>query len=126
MVARRVFDEMLSQGLSPSVNEVGSACSLLREMTKHGCVPSSEIYHTLIHAQSKSDVNEAVRLFEEMLLMGCSLEIWTFRDVVRGLCKSCRVNEAAKLVDRMSLRDVVPDNQTYRSFDPTAVPVRGG
>ncbi|PQQ00757.1 pentatricopeptide repeat-containing protein [Prunus yedoensis var. nudiflora] len=61
-VAPNVFYDMLSRGISPNVytfgvvlkalcmvNEVDTACSLLRDMTKHGCVPNSVVYQTLIH-----------------------------------------------------------------------------
>ncbi|GLT50777.1 hypothetical protein SLA2020_242390 [Shorea laevis] len=71
------------------VNEVDAACSLLiRDMTKHGCVPNAVIYQTLKHALANSNrVNDAMKLLEEMLLMGCIPDAQTFNDVIHGLCK---------------------------------------
>ncbi|BBH00650.1 Pentatricopeptide repeat superfamily protein [Prunus dulcis] len=96
------------------VNEVDTACSLLRDMTKHGCVPNSVVYQTLIHALSKNNqVNEALRLLEEMFLMGCTPDVQTFNDIIHAFCKVNRTHEAARLVDRMLLRGFTPDDVTY-------------
>ncbi|CAN4076261.1 unnamed protein product [Withania somnifera] len=116
-VAPNVFYEMLGKGISSSVfsfsrviqalctvNEVDSACSLLRDMTKHGCVPNSVIYQILIRALPKSN-----RIF----LMGCIPDINTSNEIIHGLCRANRIHEAAKLIDRMLLRGFTPDTITY-------------
>ncbi|XP_017215359.2 pentatricopeptide repeat-containing protein At5g64320, mitochondrial-like isoform X1 [Daucus carota subsp. sativus] len=127
-VAPNIFYEMLHKGISPTVftfgvvmmkalcmvNEVDSACSLLRDMTKHGCVPNSVIYQTLIHALCKVNrINDVIRYLEEMFLMGCTPDVDTFNDVIHGLCRAKRIPEGAKLVDRMLLGGFTPSKFTY-------------
>lgn len=62
-VATNIFYDMLSEGVPPTiftfgivmkalcmVNEVDSACSLLKDATKYGCIPYSIV---IIHAPSE-------------------------------------------------------------------------
>ncbi|CAI9270229.1 unnamed protein product [Lactuca saligna] len=125
--APKLFDEMLERGIPPdvfsfaivmkahcSINEVDSACTLLRRMTKYGCAPNSKVYQTLIHALSKDNrVDKALTLLEEMIVMGCTPDLETFNDAIHALCRSNRIHEAAKLMDRMLLRGFTPNALTY-------------
>ncbi|KAE8682700.1 G-type lectin S-receptor-like serine/threonine-protein kinase RKS1-like [Hibiscus syriacus] len=83
-------------------------------MKYYGIAGLPVIYNTLTHALSKRNrVIEAVKLLEEMFLMGCAPDVQTFNDVIYGLCKLDRIHEAAKVVDRMLLRGFTPDALSY-------------
>ncbi|KAJ0017725.1 hypothetical protein Pint_09483 [Pistacia integerrima] len=120
-VAPNVFYDMLSKGASPTVytfgvvmkalcmvNEVDSACKLLRDMTKHGCVPNSVVYQTLIHALGA--IQEALKLANDMLFRGCPLDEITYNGLIKALCKAGAVDKGLALFEEMMRKEVIPSN----------------
>lgn len=81
------------------IHEVDNVSSLLRDITKHGCVSNSMVYRTLIHVGSKCN-RVSIESIGRNIYDG--LHAWC-RDFQWYYPLSLRVQEATKLIDRMLL-----------------------
>uniref|UniRef100_A0A0E0M6Z9 Pentacotripeptide-repeat region of PRORP domain-containing protein n=1 Tax=Oryza punctata TaxID=4537 RepID=A0A0E0M6Z9_ORYPU len=76
------------------LSRADEALALLRGMARHGCIPDTVLYQTVIHALcDQGGVAKATTRLNEMLFMGCTADVNTFDDVVRGMCGLGRVRE---------------------------------
>ncbi|KAK9277985.1 hypothetical protein L1049_027542 [Liquidambar formosana] len=90
--ARRVFDEMIGEGVLPSV----------------------ATYNALIQVLCKKDsVENAILVFEEMVRKGYVPNSTTYVVVIRGLCHAEKMEKAMEFLGRMKDDECEPNVQTY-------------
>ncbi|KAK8956077.1 Pentatricopeptide repeat-containing protein [Platanthera guangdongensis] len=92
--ARKVFDEMISQG----------------------CLPSVATYNAFIQVLCKKDsIQNALMVFEEMLRRGYTPNVTTYNVLIRGLCHGGEMERAMELMQKWMVRDerCRPNVHTY-------------
>ncbi|KAG6538073.1 pentatricopeptide repeat-containing protein At1g74900, mitochondrial-like [Zingiber officinale] len=90
--ARKVFDEMISEG----------------------CLPSVATYNALIQVNCiKGCVKDATLLFDELTRKGYTPNTITYNLLIRGLCHAGEMNEAMVFFRRMKLDNCEPNVQTF-------------
>ncbi|KAF8394496.1 hypothetical protein HHK36_020705 [Tetracentron sinense] len=53
-------------------------------------------------------MKEALKLLEEMFLMGCTPDVNNFNDAIHSLCRLDHIHETAKLIDQMLISGFTP------------------
>ncbi|KAM0937680.1 putative tetratricopeptide-like helical domain superfamily [Dioscorea sansibarensis] len=131
--AVRVLDEMqVVFGCEPTFKSynvalgilVGAGChrmaaNLFYKMLHGGVRLTTFSFSIVMKAlclMNEVEVKEALKLLEEMLVIGCSVDVDTFNDVIHGLCKFGHMHDAGKLINRMQLRGCKPNALTYGVF----------
>ncbi|WOK99808.1 pentatricopeptide repeat-containing protein [Canna indica] len=94
--------------------QLEKARKLLDEMVSEGCLPSVPTYNALIQVICKKGcVKDAILLFDEMVRKGYTPNSITYNLVIRGLCHAGKMDEAMEFLDRMKLDKCEPNVQTF-------------
>ncbi|KRG90304.1 hypothetical protein GLYMA_20G081700v4, partial [Glycine max] len=133
--AKRVLNVMVEKGVAPNVVTCATFIEIycqegnlaeperfLRNIEKRGVVPNIVTYNTLIDAYSKNEkvkqahVDEALKLFNEMLVKGIRGNVKTYTAIISGLSKEGRADEALKLYDEMMRMGLIPDDRVFEAL----------
>lgn len=127
--AIRAFGRMSEFGIEPSTADFDQLLFVLckRKHLKHAqqffdkakveFEPSVKSYSILIRGWGDiGEVNEARRLFDEMLQRGCSLDVQAWNSLLEALCKGGNVDEAYTIFREMGPKGFEPDASTYSIF----------
>ncbi|ONK59619.1 uncharacterized protein A4U43_C08F8330 [Asparagus officinalis] len=90
--ARKVFDEMIGEGVLPNVATYNA---LIQVICKKGCV------------------EDAVVVFNEMVRKRYTPNVITYNLVIRGLSHAGKMNRAMEFLEKMKLDGCEPNVQTY-------------
>ncbi|WVZ82134.1 hypothetical protein U9M48_029432, partial [Paspalum notatum var. saurae] len=130
--ARRLIDVMRDRGIEPdlvSFNTLinaraksgclaaGVALDLLSEVRQSGLRPDVITYNTLISACSQSsNLEDAVKVFEEMVASECRPDLWTYNAMVSVHGRCGKTEDAERLFRELVEMGFVPDAITYNSL----------
>ncbi|CAJ1932937.1 unnamed protein product [Sphenostylis stenocarpa] len=89
---------------------VEEAIGLMREMEGKGLRPYCETFEHVVVA---ADSEECVRVFEEMLRVGCVPGCMVFNKVVERLCEKGEVEKANEMLSVLLDKGFLPDDVTY-------------
>ncbi|KAF7082043.1 hypothetical protein CFC21_085924 [Triticum aestivum] len=95
------------------------ALELIQIMVEDGgcCRPDVVTYSTVIDGLLKEgEVDQAYRLFSEMLRQGVSPNIVTCNSIISGMCKLHAMDKAEEVLQQMLDRRILPDVTTYTSL----------
>uniref|UniRef100_A0A7N0UG59 Pentatricopeptide repeat-containing protein n=1 Tax=Kalanchoe fedtschenkoi TaxID=63787 RepID=A0A7N0UG59_KALFE len=108
---------VLIKALCKSGESLDSAVSIFCEMGKHGCVPDSYTYGTLINGMCRlGKLDEAKALFKDMSVKGCEASVVTYTCILHGMCISGNLDEALGLFEEMVGKGIEPNVFTYSSL----------
>lgn len=86
-------------------------------MAKNGCHPNVVTFSTLINGYIKANnIDEVVKVFQEMPSKGIVPDVVTYNNLVDGLCKANRLQLARQLFNEMQVHGNTPDTVTYTSL----------
>ncbi|KAL3519819.1 hypothetical protein ACH5RR_017968 [Cinchona calisaya] len=108
---------ILVKALCKNSGTIESALNIFLDMPKHGFIPDSYTYGTLINGFCQlGKISEAKELFDEMNASGCSPNVVTYSCLIRGLCQSNSMDEATSLLVEMKSKGIEPNVITYGSL----------
>nr|XP_043626600.1 pentatricopeptide repeat-containing protein At5g46100 [Erigeron canadensis] len=108
---------VLIKALSKNSGTMDSAIRIFREMPKHGCIPDTYTYGTLINGLCRlGKVSEAKELLKEMESKGCSPSVVTYTSLIHGLCQLNNLDEAMRFLQEMEDKSIIPNVYTYSSL----------
>ncbi|KAI3906366.1 hypothetical protein MKW92_017892 [Papaver armeniacum] len=89
--------------------------SLLKQMKISGVVPDTVALNYIIKAYSMClDMDEAIKVYQEMGLYGCEPNEYTYSYLAKGLCEKGRVSEGVGYYKEMrEKKGLVPTSSTY-------------
>lgn len=127
--AIRAFNKMADFGVNPGIDDFDHLLYLLCkrkhvkhaqqlfDKMKHEFSPTVKTYSILVRGWGYiGDSNEARRVFDEMLVRGCSVDVHAYNSVLESLCKDGNVGEAYKMFQNMRSKGLEPDAFTYSIF----------
>ncbi|XP_027357365.1 putative pentatricopeptide repeat-containing protein At1g12700, mitochondrial [Abrus precatorius] len=98
------------------------ACDCVSEMVTRGIQPNCEIYHSIIHGFCRLDqVQEAVGLFNEMLLKSINPKVYTLVVLMDVLSKYGKVREAKTALAVMVIREEKDEDNKAEKLLPEIV-----
>ncbi|CAL5441570.1 unnamed protein product [Camellia sinensis] len=93
------------------------AYELFDEMLRNGICPSITTFNKLMHTLSKKgDVQESEKLLNKVLKRGVSPNLFTFNIFIQGLCRKGLLKEASSMVDSLMREGLSPDVVTYNTL----------
>ncbi|KAL5761895.1 hypothetical protein ACOSP7_018159 [Xanthoceras sorbifolium] len=121
--ARKLFHEMLSNGLKPDVvtytalidgyfkaSNITQAMKLMEDMKVAGFPPDTFTYTTLMDAYSKSrEMVKAYELVQEMLDKGLQPTVVTFNVLMNGFCMSGMLEDGERQLKWMLEKGIMPN-----------------
>lgn len=127
--AIRAFNNMSDYGLKPSVDDLDHLlyvlckrrhvrdAQLLFDKIKHQFNPTVKTYSILVRGWGYvGESKEAQKVFDEMLVRGCGVDVHAYNSILEALCKGGNVEEAYRLFRDMRGKGVEPDAFTYSIF----------
>lgn len=127
--AIRAFNKMVDFGLQPGIDDLDHLLYLLckRKLVKHAQLlfdkmkhefsPTVKTYSILVRGWGfVGESREARRVFDEMLVRGCTVDVHAYNTVLESLCKGGNVDEGYKLFQTMRSKGLEPDAFTYSIF----------
>ncbi|RZC61145.1 hypothetical protein C5167_022908 [Papaver somniferum] len=89
--------------------------SLLKQMKISGVIPDTVALNYIIKAYSMClDMDEAIKVYQEMGLYGCEPNEYTYSYLAKGLCEKGRVSEGVDYYKEMrEKKGLVPTSSTY-------------
>ncbi|KAK3039504.1 hypothetical protein RJ639_028086 [Escallonia herrerae] len=127
--AIRAFGKMGEFGIQPGIDDldqvVYALCKRkhvkdahqLFDKIKHDFPARAKTYSILMRGWGGiGEVDEARKLFDEMLERGCAVDVLACNCVVEALCKGGKADEAFELFRMMRSKGVEPDAFTYSIF----------
>ncbi|XP_059642750.1 pentatricopeptide repeat-containing protein At1g52640, mitochondrial [Cornus florida] len=127
--AIRAFDKMIDFGIEPGIDDLDQLLYVLckRKHVKHAqqffdrikfeFAPSVKSYSILMRGWGDiGDSGQALKLFDEMLERGCSVDVLAYNSMLDCLCKGGNVDEAYTLFREMGFKGLEPDAYTYSIF----------
>ncbi|KAL4575525.1 hypothetical protein LXL04_022372 [Taraxacum kok-saghyz] len=127
--AIRAFNNMVDYGIQPSINDLDQLLYVLckrkhvREAQtffdkiKHELSPTVKTYSILVRGWGFiGESSEAQKVFDEMLVKGCSVDVHAYNSILESLCKGGQADEAHKLFRDMRSKGLEPDAFTYSIF----------
>ncbi|KAJ0887830.1 putative tetratricopeptide-like helical domain superfamily [Helianthus annuus] len=126
--ARKLFDEMRSQGLIPNEctyriildglcnnHQVEDVLSLFHLVGDSKLNSDIQVYNILIDGMSKCGKLDIARdLFQDLTLKGLKPNVRTYNVMICGLCRESMPEEAKHLFHKMDESGCPPNNVTYR------------
>ncbi|KAI3778581.1 hypothetical protein L2E82_07960 [Cichorium intybus] len=127
--AIRAFNNMVDYGIQPTVNDLDQLLYVLCkrrhvkeaqsffDKIKHEFNPTVKTYSILVRGWGFiGESSEAQKVFDEMLVRGCSVDVHAYNSILESLCKGGNVDEAHKLFREMRSKGLEPDAFTYAIF----------
>ncbi|KAI3971060.1 hypothetical protein MKX01_024707 [Papaver californicum] len=89
--------------------------SLLKQMKISGVIPDTVALNYIIKAYSMClEMDEAIKVYQEMGLYGCQPNEYTYSYIAKGLCEKGRVSEGVGYYKEMrEIKGLVPTSSTY-------------
>lgn len=127
--AIRAFKNMVDFGIHPSINDLDQLlyvlckrrhvrdAQLFFDEVKHEFNPSVKTYSILVRGWGYiGESSEAHKVFDEMLVRGCCVDVHAYNSILESMCKGGDVNGAYKLFRDMRPKGLEPDAFTYSIF----------
>lgn len=94
--------------------EVEKGYGLLRQLLEGGLVPGNIVFNRLIAAFSqKRNFSRVSELLHTMIAVRSAPDIWTYQEVVNGLCKGGKQIEGYRVFNDLKERGYTPDCVMY-------------
>ncbi|XP_071712135.1 pentatricopeptide repeat-containing protein At1g52640, mitochondrial [Rutidosis leptorrhynchoides] len=127
--AIRAFNNMVDFGVNPGIDDLNQLLYVLckrkhvREAqsffdkVKSEFSPNVKTYSILVRGWGYvRESEDARKVFDEMLVRGCCVDVHAYNSILESLCKSGSVDEANKLFREMRSKGLEPDAFTYSIF----------
>lgn len=127
--AIRAFQKMLDFGIKQDVDDLDKLLYVLCkrkhakhaqeffDKVKHEFTPTVKTYSILMRGWGDiGEADKSRKLFDEMLVRGCVVDMPAYNSVLESLCKGGKVDEAYKLFQEIRSKGLEPDSFTYSIF----------
>ncbi|KAD4889245.1 hypothetical protein E3N88_21318 [Mikania micrantha] len=127
--AIRAFNNMVDYGVNPGINDLDQLlyvlckrrhvkeAQLFFDRIKHEFNPSVKTYSILVRGWGYiGESKEAQKVFDEMLVRGCCVDVHAYNSILESLCKGGNADEARTLFRGMRSKGLEPDAFTYSIF----------
>ncbi|KAL5572213.1 hypothetical protein UlMin_021810 [Ulmus minor] len=98
-------------------SHVRVAFDLFKNAHRHGVLPNTESYNTLMRAFClNGEISLAYQLFNKMFQRDLVPDVESYRILMQGLCRKAQVNTAVDLLEDMLNKGFVPDTLSYTTL----------
>ncbi|KAD5317395.1 hypothetical protein R6Q59_032732 [Mikania micrantha] len=88
--------------------------SLSKQMKASGVIPDTFALNMIIKAHAKCrEIDQAIRVFNEMALYGNEPNLYTYCYLIHGLCEKGRVDDGLGFYKEMRAKELVPKGSTF-------------